>query len=125
MPNNDRGSMRHNAKLDECKVVAIRRLYSVDQFSLTEIAQSCGVGKTAVACAISGSTWSHVPGAVRLRPGARKPVRMLAVDGDDRPLRVWCRLYGKSFSLVQKRLNAGWEPVDALSTENLGRGGRR
>lgn len=53
-----RGSKRHNAKLNADKVRSIRKMYP--RMTKTEIANVFGVGVSAVSCVINGKTWKHV-----------------------------------------------------------------
>lgn len=125
MPNRTQGNERTNSKLTSDKVIAARKLYN-EGFTIREIALAAGVSETSMRSAIIGCTWRHVTTEppCRMRPAATKPLRMLTIADVTRPLRMWCKANKIPFRLAQQRLDAGWDPVDALTLPNLGKGGQ-
>lgn len=54
------------------------------------------------------------------KPAAKKfsGVRMVTAFGRTQSVSAWCEELGQSRSVITKRLNAGWEPEEALATKN-------
>lgn len=74
-----RGSQRGHAKLTEPMVSAMRAEYLADTtMSYERIAAKYGATRAAVAGALTGATWQHVPGAIE--PHALKRTRRLTED---------------------------------------------
>lgn len=61
-----RGEQQHDAKLTEQGVIVARMLY-LGGSNYRDLAKQYGVTPTAMRWAVTGKTWSHIPGAVRSR----------------------------------------------------------
>jgi hypothetical protein len=66
-----RGSDHGRAKLDEPKVIEMRRLRRED-WSTGRIARMFGISRNTACLALNGTTWSHVPGAIAPNGGTQE-----------------------------------------------------
>jgi hypothetical protein len=66
-----RGSEHGRAVLDEVKVIEMRRLRS-EGWSTGRLAGRYGASRNTICYAISGKTWSHVPGAIAPNGGTQE-----------------------------------------------------
>ncbi len=55
-----KGERQHLAKLTETDVRAIRRIFTDERLSFTEIGRRYGVPRRTIACVVRGLTWMHV-----------------------------------------------------------------
>lgn len=55
------GTERNTAKLDDSKVLEMRKLYATGNYSRAELARMFGVSENVGGLAIKGKTWKHVP----------------------------------------------------------------
>jgi hypothetical protein len=55
------GTERHTAKLDDSKVMEMRKLYATGNYSRAELARMFGVSENVGGLAIKGKTWKYVP----------------------------------------------------------------
>lgn len=46
---------------------------------------------------------------------SNKPERLYTLDGEEKPLREWCRQYGRDTQLVRNRLRLNWSLREALT----------
>lgn len=46
---------------------------------------------------------------------SNKPERLYTLDGEEKPLREWCRQYGRDTQLVRNRLRINWSLREALT----------
>lgn len=61
-----RGSDHPGAKLDEARVIEMRKLRA-EGWSTNRLSIRFGVGRNTVCYALNGTTWGHVPGAIVVR----------------------------------------------------------
>jgi hypothetical protein len=59
-----RGEKQHNSKLTEELVVQARTEYRLGQDGFEKLSKKYGISKIAMQWAITGKTWSYVPGSV-------------------------------------------------------------
>lgn len=46
---------------------------------------------------------------------SNRPQRLYSLDGEEKPLREWCRQYGRDTQLVRNRLRLNWSLREALT----------
>lgn len=46
---------------------------------------------------------------------SNKPEKLYSLDGEEKPLREWCRQYGRDTQLVRNRLRLNWSLREALT----------
>lgn len=46
---------------------------------------------------------------------SNKPEKLYSLDGEEKPLREWCRQYGRDTQLVRNRLRINWSLREALT----------
>lgn len=46
---------------------------------------------------------------------SNRPERLYSLDGEEKPLREWCRQYGRDTQLVRNRLRLNWSLREALT----------
>jgi hypothetical protein len=61
-----RGETGGTAKLTRATVLAMRAMYAAGGLTVEEVGEAHGAAKSAALKAISGQTWAHLPGAVKL-----------------------------------------------------------
>lgn len=59
--NRRKGSQHHKAKLDEEKVIRIRRLQQQGLLNVSQLAEEYGLSETSIRAAAKGETWAHLP----------------------------------------------------------------
>jgi hypothetical protein len=118
-----RGEQRHNAKLTEADVLAMRAKYAAGE-TVYAIAALAGVTQSCAENAISGKSWAHVPGAVVLVQGRRpahgtrngratKPESYSRFRGETHPK---SKLTDQQVRDVRRRVSAG-ETQSAVARE--------